>query len=99
MRTTLAAIFTLACAATGHAGPDPSTKPARSDTAPRPELDRKPAETKPTDGKQLCTYVSPDPNAPSERTDCIAQREPAPQRPVEKTPPAGPGNDATPSRR
>jgi hypothetical protein len=85
---TLAALILLA-ASPAVAGSD----------APKADLARPTATAKPVDGKALCAYVSPDQNAPSQRADCVAEREPAPQRPVEKTPPAGPGNDATPSSR
>lgn len=91
MRTTLAALLILTAPA--FAGGDSPR------SAPKADLDRPAAPTKPVDGKSLCTYVSPDQNAPSERTDCVADRQPMPQRPVEKTPPGGPGNDATPSAR
>ena len=91
MRTTLAALLILTAPA--FAGGDAPR------SAPKADLDRPTAPTKPVDGKALCTYVSPDQNAPSERADCVADRQPMPQRPVEKTPPGGPGNDATPSAR
>ena len=100
MRTTLAASLVLALAVPVHAGSDPSNtaRAPRSDGAPKPSLDRPAtAPAKPIDGKSLCTYVNPDQNAPSDRTDCIAGREPTPQRPTEKTPPGPPGNDAMPS--
>jgi hypothetical protein len=86
---TLAALIVLALAAPALAGSD----------APKADLARPTTTAKPVDGRALCAYVSPDQNAPSQRTDCVAEREPAPQRPVEKTPPAGPGNDAAPSSR
>ncbi len=103
MRTFLALAVTVAFAAPGHAGNDPTTtsRPARGESAPKPELER-PApspDKKPAENKAVCTYVDRDQNAPSERVDCIAGRDPAPQRPVEKSPPNPPGNDATPSAR
>ena len=101
MRTTFAAILLVVFAAPVHAGSDAPTtpRPPRSETAPKPELERPAQSPKPADGKALCTYVNADQNAPSERGDCIAEREPMPQRPTEKTPPGPPANDATPSAR
>jgi hypothetical protein len=85
MRTSIVACLVLALAVPALAGDAPAS-------APKPELDR--PSTKPKDAPPVCGLVDRDPNAPSDRTDCIATRDPAPQRPVEKTPPAGPGNDA-----
>jgi len=101
MRTTLAAMVLLGFALPVYAGSDPGTTPraGSSDGAPKPDLERPAASPKPVDGKSLCTYVSPDQNAPSERGDCVADREPMPQRPVEKSPPGPLGGDATPSSR
>lgn len=67
--------------------------------APKPELQRREvaSEHKPGDGKAVCVYVDRDQNAPSQRGDCVADHDQVAQRPVEKTPPGGPGGDATPS--
>jgi hypothetical protein len=93
MRTTLAAMLAIALATPALAGTsDPRTPP-------KADLDRPPTAGKPGDDKAVCTYVAPDPNSPPQRTDCIAAREPVPERPVEKTPPGGPGTDAAPSVR
>jgi hypothetical protein len=92
MRTTLAALLTLALATPALAGDAPRS-------APKADLDRPAATAKPVDGKALCTYVSPDQNAPSDRTGCVATNEPMPEHPVEKTPPGGPGTDSQPSAR
>jgi hypothetical protein len=101
MRAKLAAMFLVVAAASGRAGNDPSNapRPPRGEAAPKSDLDRPTASPKPVDGKALCTYINPDQNATSQRGDCVAERDPAPQRPVEKTPPAPPGNDAAPSSR
>jgi len=99
MRTTFAAVLVLALAGSGYAGSEPPTaqRAPRSDAAPNPELGRPTTNPKPVDGKSLCTYVSPDPNAPSERVDCVAERDPAPAQPIEKTPPGAPGGGSQPS--
>lgn len=101
MRTVLAAVALLALAAPVKAGVEPpaTTRPPRADSAPKADLDRPTTAPKPVDGKTLCTYVNADPNAPSQRGDCVAEREPVEQRPPDKSPPGGPGNDATPSAR
>ena len=65
--------------------------------APKPELERPATDRKPADGKAVCGYLDRDQNAPSQRVDCIADHDQVAQRPVEKTPPGGPGGDATPS--
>ncbi len=98
MRTLLAAVV-LVLAVPASAGNEPAPRPSRTETAPKPELDRAPNTTKPVDGKALCTYVNPDPNAPSERGDCVAEREPVQARPPDKSPPVAPGNDSMPSAR
>ena len=67
--------------------------------APKPELQRPASERKPADGKAVCVYADRDQNAPSQRGDCVADHDQVAQRPVEKTPPGGPGGDATPSAR
>ncbi len=95
----LGGLLVLALAVPAGAEPTPAPRAPRSETAPKPDLDRPAPSPKPVDGKSLCTYVSADPNAPSQRGDCVADREPMPDRPVEKSPPGGPGNDATPSAR
>ena len=92
----LALALVLALAATGHAD---APRAPHAEAAPKTELERKAPAGKPVDGASLCTYVNADQNAPSERRDCIAGREPEPQRPVEKTPPHGPNDDAVASRR
>jgi len=97
MRSILAAMAVLAFAAPVQAGSDPASPShaPRTETAPKPDLDR--ASPKPVASPSVYTYVDADPNAPTGRTDCIADREPLPQRPTEKSPPGPPGNDATPS--
>jgi len=70
-----------------------------SKSAPKPELQRPASDHKPADGKAVCVYADRDQNAPSERGDCVADHDQVAQRPVEKTPPGGPGGDATPSVR
>jgi hypothetical protein len=99
MRSVFLAVALFALPA--HAGSEPpaTTRPPRAESAPKPDLERPATTAKPVDGKTLCTYVSADPNAPSQRGDCVAEREPVEQRPAEKSPPGGPGNDSTPSRR
>ena len=99
MRSVLAAVALLALSAPVHAGSEPpaTTRPPRADAAPKADLDRPKTEPKPVDGKALCTYVNADQNAPSQRGDCVAEREPVEQRPPDKSPPGGPGNDSTPS--
>ena len=67
--------------------------------APKPELQRPASDHKPADGKAVCVYADRDQNAPSQRGDCIADHDQVAQAPVEKTPPGGPGSDATPSLR
>jgi hypothetical protein len=89
MRMILVAMLMVAPAAV-RAGDAPAK-------APKPELERPATDRKPVDGKQVCGLVDRDPNAPSQRGDCVTEREPIAQRPVEKSPPGGPGNDATPS--
>ena len=100
MRSFVAALV-LALSVPAVAGNEPpvATRPARTESAPKTDLERPPTTAKPVDGKALCTFVNPDQNAPSERGDCVAEREPVQQRPTDKSPPAGPGNDATPSAR
>lgn|SRR5512143_2084356 len=100
MRTFVAAVI-LALSVPAVAGTEAptTTRPARSESAPKTDMERPSTPAKPVDGKTLCTYVNPDQNAPSERGDCVAEREPVQQRPTDKSPPAGPGNDATPSAR
>ena len=100
MRTFVAALV-LAVSLPAIAGNEPTatTRPARTESAPKSDLERPTTTSKPVDGKALCTYVNPDQNAPSERGDCVAEREPVQQRPTEKAPPVGPNNDATPSVR
>jgi hypothetical protein len=89
----------MAFAAPVHGGNDPSSiaRAPRGESSPKPDLERPSASPSSPDGKPLCKYVTQDPNAPGERNDCIADREPVQQRPAERTPPAAPGNDATPS--
>jgi hypothetical protein len=101
VRKTFAAMLLIAFAVPVHAGTDATNapRPPRAETAPKADLDRPAQSPKAVDGKALCTYVNADQNAPSERGDCIAEREPMPQRPTEKTPPGPPSNDATPSSR
>jgi hypothetical protein len=89
MRTVL---MLLVLAAPAYAG-------GESKPAPKPELQRPESERKPTDGKAVCVYADRDQNAPSERGDCVADHDQVAQRPAEKTPPGGPGGDATPSAR
>lgn len=93
MRSVLSSLLLAAFVTTSHAGGDPTERTSK------PELERPAAGSKPVDGKTLCAYISPDQNAPSERQDCIADREPLPQRPTEKTPPGPPANDTVPSSR
>lgn len=81
----------LALAAPAYAGD--------SKAAPKPELQRPASEHKAPDGKAVCVYADRDQNAPSERGDCVADHDQVAQRPVEKSPPGGPGGDATPSVR
>ena len=90
MRTTLALLLTLAA---------PAFAGDASKAAPKADLERPAAAGKPADGKALCTYVSPDQNAPSDRAGCVANNEPMPEHPVEKTPPGAPGSDSQPSAR
>jgi len=101
MRLAAALVFALSVPAL--AGNEPATapapRPARTESAPKTDMDRPTTTAKPVDGKTLCTFVNPDQNAPSERGDCVAEREPVQQRPADKSPPAGPNNDATPSAR
>jgi hypothetical protein len=100
MRMFVAALV-LALSVPAIAGNEPpaTTRPARTESAPKTDMDRPNTTAKPVDGKALCTLVNPDQNAPSERGDCVAEREPVQQRPSEKSPPAGPNNDATASAR
>ena len=67
--------------------------------APKPELQRPTSDHKAGDGKAVCVYADRDQNAPSQRGDCVADHDQVAERPVEKTPPGGPGGDATPSVR
>lgn len=92
MRTVLAVLLVL--------GATPAVAGGDAKAAPKPELDRPTSERKPGDGKAVCVYVDRDQNAPSQRGDCVADHDQVAQRPVEKTPPGGPGGDgATPSAR
>src|SRR5262249_7670259 len=65
-------LFALAVPASAGNEPPATTRPPRAESAPKPDLDRPATATKPVDGKTLCTYVSADPNAPSQRGDCVA---------------------------
>jgi len=77
----------------------PAYAGGESKAAPKPELQRPGSDRKPADGKAVCVYADRDQNAPSERGDCVGEHDQVAQRPVEKTPPGGPGGDATPSVR